>query len=195
MGHKNQSVYAVSGTSRCLFSHEYKTHKYSVGRAYSWILNCWCITWPVGFKRFLFLEQHRLLPPGNIRLNNGNFSEDLTVSSESKLNAASFFEKLLTFHSTTRCHISCNRNFHLLLYLQEGAIFTLVWASSIENAHHIIPWITFLMLFSHSRLNFLIFLHCQSPLLNLSHYLLSSEILVKKFIEFLIFLCMPRVPA
>jgi len=33
--YKNQSVYAVSGTSRCLFSDKYKTHKYSEGRAYS----------------------------------------------------------------------------------------------------------------------------------------------------------------
>ena len=37
--------YVVWGTSRCLFSHKYKAHKYSVGRAYScWMLNCWCIT-------------------------------------------------------------------------------------------------------------------------------------------------------
>ena len=28
LGYKNQSVYAVSGTSRCLFSDKYKTHKY-----------------------------------------------------------------------------------------------------------------------------------------------------------------------
>ena len=53
--YKNQSVYAVSGTSRCLFSDKYKAHKYSVGRTYScWMLNCWCVTWPVGFKRLIF---------------------------------------------------------------------------------------------------------------------------------------------
>ena len=33
--YKNQSVYAVSGTNRCLFSDKYKTHKYSAGRTYS----------------------------------------------------------------------------------------------------------------------------------------------------------------
>ena len=35
LGYKNQSVYAVSGASRCLFSDKNKTQKYSVGRAYS----------------------------------------------------------------------------------------------------------------------------------------------------------------
>ena len=29
LGYKNQSVYAVSGTSRSFFSDKYKTHKYS----------------------------------------------------------------------------------------------------------------------------------------------------------------------
>ena len=33
--YKNQSVYAVSGTSRSLFWYKYKTYKYSVIRAYS----------------------------------------------------------------------------------------------------------------------------------------------------------------
>ena len=58
-GYKNQSVYAVSGTSRCLFSGKYKTHKYSIGRVYScWMLNWWCITWPVGFKRLRDCSRH-----------------------------------------------------------------------------------------------------------------------------------------
>ena len=35
LGYKNQPVYDISGTSRCLFSDKYKTRKYSVGRAYS----------------------------------------------------------------------------------------------------------------------------------------------------------------
>jgi len=34
LGYKNRPVYDVSGTSRCLFSDKYKTHKQSVGRKY-----------------------------------------------------------------------------------------------------------------------------------------------------------------
>ena len=41
LGYKNQSVYAVSDTSRCLFSDKHKTRKYSVDRAYS----CWMLNW------------------------------------------------------------------------------------------------------------------------------------------------------
>jgi hypothetical protein len=40
LSYKNQSVYPVIGTSRCLFSDEYKSYKYSLGRAYSfWIVH------------------------------------------------------------------------------------------------------------------------------------------------------------
>jgi len=35
LGYINQSVYAVWGTSCCLFRDKHKTHKYSVGRLYS----------------------------------------------------------------------------------------------------------------------------------------------------------------
>jgi len=67
LGYKNQSVYAVSGTSRCLFSDKYKTHQFSVGRAYScWMLNCLCITWPVGFKQL-----RRTDPSGRVVLSVG----------------------------------------------------------------------------------------------------------------------------
>jgi len=43
------------GTEVAVCSQINTKHKYSVGRAYScWMLNCWCITWPVGFRRLNF---------------------------------------------------------------------------------------------------------------------------------------------
>jgi hypothetical protein len=59
LGYKNQSVYAVSGASGCLFSDKYKTRKYSVGRAYG----CWMLCLLVHhvtsrLKRFNLLVHH-----------------------------------------------------------------------------------------------------------------------------------------
>jgi len=45
LGYKNQSGYAVSGTSRCLFWDKYKTYKYSVDRKYNYWVK------PVGASR------------------------------------------------------------------------------------------------------------------------------------------------
>ena len=48
----------MNGTSRCLFSDKYETHKYSVDRTYNcWMLKCWFIMWPVGFKRLRKAER------------------------------------------------------------------------------------------------------------------------------------------
>jgi len=39
LGYKNQSVYVIWGRCCCLFWGKYRTHEYSVGRAYS----CWML--------------------------------------------------------------------------------------------------------------------------------------------------------
>ena len=70
----------LSATSRCLFSDKYKTHKYSVGRTYNcWMLSCWCITWPVGFKRLrnLIILEYNIICTSDILHN--VFTRSLTM--------------------------------------------------------------------------------------------------------------------
>ena len=57
------NIVVCTGASRCLLSDKYETDKYNVGREYScWMLNCWCITWPVGFKKLTCLPKQDTAP-------------------------------------------------------------------------------------------------------------------------------------
>jgi hypothetical protein len=38
LGYKNQAVYVIFSTSRCLLQDKYQTHKYSVGRTYNFLI-------------------------------------------------------------------------------------------------------------------------------------------------------------
>ena len=92
LGYKNRTVYGVIGTSRCLFSDKYKTHKYSVGRTYScWMLNCWCITWPVGLKN------KGLLPSSSYCSSNWQIKPTPCLRTQ----------LWVTFDFQEKCHINC----------------------------------------------------------------------------------------
>ena len=100
---RSESLYRLSYPGP--FSDKYKLHKYSVGRTYScWMLNCWCITWPVGFKRLNCTKSEVLMEIEFVSaLNTFSWGDDL-IGSELPCIWSKLSSKLLYIHYTAHCN-------------------------------------------------------------------------------------------
>ena len=102
-------------------------HKYSVGRAYCcWMLNCWCITWPVGFKGLITLNRRGMLPL--------KITMSCSQSLQTKVNKV----HRLNFSDTSRLNVAKN------ICASNDPFYMHTWMFLMEfQPKHRISWLSF----------------------------------------------------